>query len=167
MRKGGGLREQGGGRGSATSHHEVESSKDDIAVVNNVGGDLNVAHGGDGSRGADGDGEADGAFGATKNLTVECVNVDIGAVHEADAAPVELAAPPIPHSAQSAANVAPGGRWKETPRSVSPVTAELGLEQERRASPSRQRPAKPQSSPTVCFGPETLVRVATACTPGD
>jgi len=147
--------------------HEVESSKDDIAVVNNVGGDLNVAHGGDGSRGADGDGEADGAFGATKNLTVECINVDIGAVHEADAAPVELAAPPIPHSAQSAANVAPGGRWKETPRSVSPVTAELGLEQERRASSSRQRPAKPQSSPTVCFGPETLVRVATACTPGD
>jgi len=93
--------------------------------------------------------------------------VDIGTVHEADAAPVESAAPPIPHSAQSAANVAPGGLWEENPRSISPVTAEPGLEQERRASPSRQRPAKPQSSPTACFGPETLVRVATACTQGN
>jgi len=53
--------------------------------------------------------------------------VDIGAIHEADAAPVESAVPPIPHSAQSAANVAS----------------------------------------TPCFGPETLVRVAMACTPGD
>ena len=151
----------------ATSHHEVESSKDDIAVVHNVGGDLSGAHGGDGSGGADGDVEADEAFGAAKNPTVECMIVDIGAVHEADAAPVESAAPPIPHSAQSAANMAPGGLWEENPRSVSPVTAEPGLGQERRASPSRQRPAKPQSSPTACFGPETLVRVATACTPGD
>ena len=48
----------------ATSHQEVESSKDDIAVVHNVGGDLSVAHGGDGSGGANGDGEANKAFGA-------------------------------------------------------------------------------------------------------
>jgi len=47
-----------------SSHQEVESSKDDIAVVHNVGGDLSVAHGGDGSGGADGDGEANKAFGA-------------------------------------------------------------------------------------------------------
>jgi len=95
------------------------------------------------------------------------MNVDIGAAHGADAAPVESAAPPIPDRAQSAANVAPGGQWEESPRSVSPVTAEPRLEQERRASPSRQRPAKPQSSPTACFDPETFVRVAMACTPGD
>ena len=32
-------------RAGATSHYEVESSKDDIAVVHSVGGDLSVAHG--------------------------------------------------------------------------------------------------------------------------
>ena len=117
--------------------------------------------------GADGNGDADDASGAAKNPTVKRMNVNIGAAHEADAAPVELVAPPIPDSAQSAANVAPGGRWEENPRSLSSVTAEPGLEQERRASPSRQRPTKSQSSPTACFGPETFVRVAMAGTPGD
>ena len=94
-------------RASATSHHKVESSKNDIAVVRNVGVDLNVAHGGDDSGDADGDREADGAFGATKSHTLECMTVDIGAVHEAGAVPVESAAPPMPQSAQSTANVAP------------------------------------------------------------
>jgi len=51
------------------------------------------------------------------------MTVDIRAVHEADAAPVELAALSIPHSAQSAANVAPGGRWEENPRSTEGIVA--------------------------------------------
>ena len=75
-----------------------------------------MAQGGDSSGGADDDGEADEAFGAAMNSTAEGMIVDMGAVHEADAAPVESAVPPIPHSPQSAANVAPGGWWEENPR---------------------------------------------------
>jgi len=86
---------------------------------------------------------------------------------DTDAALVESVAPLIPDSAQSAANVAPGGRWEGTPRPLSSAAAEPGPEQERRASLSEQRPTNSQSSPTACFGQETLVRVAVAGTQGD
>jgi len=82
---------------------------------------------------------------------------------DTDAALVESVAPLIPDRA----NVAPGGRWEGTPRPFSSAAAEPRPEQERRASLSEQRPTNSQSSPTACFGQETLVRVAVAGTQGD